>query len=64
MKATNLSSAQTIRKVLGYIKRYWFLLALSIFFAAVTVILTLYAPILIGYGVDKIVGKGNVDLTA
>ena len=61
MKATNLSSAQTIRKVLGYIKRYWFLLALSIFFAAVTVILTLYAPILIGYGVDKIVGKGNVD---
>ncbi len=51
----------TIKKVLDYIKKYKILVALSLIFAAVTVALTLYVPILIGRAVDFIIGKGNVD---
>lgn len=51
----------TIARILKYIKRYRFLVALSLICAAVSVVLTLYAPILIGHGVDKIVGPGEVD---
>lgn len=51
----------TIKKVLNYIKKYKVLVALSLIFAAVTVALTLYVPILTGRAVDFIVGKGNVD---
>ena len=39
----------------------WFLLLLSILTALVTVVGTLYIPILIGNGVDMAVGTGNVD---
>ncbi len=51
----------TLGKVLRYIKRYWFYLALSLIFAAVTVTLTLYLSILIGRAVDMIVKAGEVD---
>ena len=51
----------TIKKVLNYIKKYKVLVALSLIFAAVTVALTLYVPILTGRAVDFIVGKGKVD---
>lgn len=51
----------TIKKVLNYIKHYWALSLLSLLFAAITVALTLYVPILIGKGVDCILSKGNVD---
>ena len=51
----------TITKVLDYIKKYKILVALSLIFAAVTVALTLYVPILTGRAVDFIIGKGNVD---
>lgn len=51
----------TLGKVLRYIKRYWFYLTLSLIFAAVTVTLTLYLPILIGRAVDMIVKAGEVD---
>lgn len=51
----------TVKKVLSYIKRYRLLLALSIFFATGTVILTLYVPILIGNAIDLMVGRGRVD---
>lgn len=50
-----------IRKILQRIKKYWFFVVLSILFAAVTVVLTLYVPILIGDAINKIVGKGAVD---
>lgn len=53
--------SDTLLKVLVYIKRYIGLLILSLIFAAVTVALTLYIPILIGNGVDCIISKGNVD---
>ncbi len=51
----------TFRKILHYIKRYWFFVAMSLIFAAVTVALTLYFPILTGQAVDQILGPGRVD---
>ncbi|MCH5256377.1 MAG: ABC transporter ATP-binding protein [Lachnospiraceae bacterium] len=53
--------AETFNKVLRYIRKYWIYLALSIVAATVTVALTLYLPILIGYAVDLIIEKGLVD---
>lgn len=52
---------QTILRVLHYIKKYWFFLAVSIVMAAVTVTLTLYLPILTGRAIDLILDKGQVD---
>lgn len=51
----------TLKKVFSYIGKYKYFLILSMIFAAVTVGLTLYAPILIGKAIDCIVGKGDVD---
>lgn len=51
----------TMGKVLIYIRRYWLLVGLSLFLAAVTVVLTLYVPILTGDAVDLLLGKGEVD---
>ena len=48
-------------KVLGYIRRYWIYLGISIMMAALTVGLTLYVPILVGDAIDLIIGKGLVD---
>ncbi len=52
---------QTIKKVLSFLKKYWALELLSLLFAAVSVILTLYLPILTGDAVDLIVASGLVD---
>lgn len=51
----------TMGKVLNYIRKYWFLVGLSLVLAAVTVALTLYVPILTGDAVDLLLGKGSVD---
>ncbi len=51
----------TMRRVLHYIRKYWFLVGLSLVLAAVCVVLTLYVPILTGDAVDLIVEKGLVD---
>lgn len=51
----------TIKKVIYLLKPYLPILILSLGFAVVTVLCTLYAPILIGQGVDLILGKGKVD---
>ncbi len=50
-----------IRRVLAYIKPYRIQVGSMLFFAMVTVGTTLYAPVLIGQGVDQIVGAGEVD---
>lgn len=50
-----------LKQVLGYIRKYWLLVGLSVVLAAVTVVLTLYIPILTGDAVDLILDKGNVD---
>lgn len=55
---------QIIKKVLSYIGRYKFLLALSIVCAAASSLLSLYVPILVGQTIDYIIGPGNVDFAA
>jgi len=54
---------ETLKKVLRYIRRYWFLLAVSIVMATVTVALTLYFPILTGRVIDQIIGPSQVDFS-
>ena len=60
-KATQMA---TLKQVLNYIRKYWLLVGLSLVLAAVTVILTLYVPILTGDAVDLLLGKGAVDFGA
>ena len=52
---------KTLGKVMKYIKKYRIRVVMSLIFAAVTVITTLYLPILTGNAVDLMVEKGKVD---
>lgn len=56
-----MNNKGTIKKVWGYIKKYRVYLSLSLFFAAVTVALTLYVPIIAGDAIDNIAGSGDVN---
>ena len=56
-----MTQKETIKKVLHYIRRYRFFLIASLVLALITVVLTLYVPILTGQAVDLIVGQGQVD---
>ena len=51
----------TLKKLFRYAKRYTPLFVLSVLFAAVTVVTTLYLPILTGNAIDYIVAPGKVD---
>lgn len=55
------SNKSTMNRVLFCIKKYKSAVLISIVFAAISVALTLYVPILIGHGIDVIIGQGNVD---
>ena len=55
------SQKATLKKVFQYIKKYRGYLIFSIVLAALTVVSTLYIPILIGDAVDFIVDAGKVD---
>ena len=59
-----MKKKNTMRKLLRYLKKYWLLLILSLLFAALTVAMTLYLPILIGQAVDLIVAPGQVEFSA
>lgn len=52
---------ETIHKILVYIRHYWWLILGSLFCAAVSVVFTLYLPILTGYAVDVMIERGRVD---
>lgn len=56
-----MTQKETLKKVLRYIRKYWFYLIVSLLLALLTVALTLYVPILTGQAVDRIMGKGTVD---
>jgi len=60
-KNGNKGQMQTMKKVLRYIRKYWFFLLCSILCAAATVTLTLYVPILTGDAIDYILEPGKVD---
>ena len=59
-----MKKRNTMRRLLRYLKKYWLLLILSLLFAALTVAMTLYLPILIGQTVDLIVAPGQVEFSA
>ena len=59
-----MKKRNTMRRLLRYLKKYWLLLILSLLFAALTVAMTLYLPILIGQAVDLIVAPGQVEFSA
>ena len=52
------------RRLLGYVRPHRVSFAASFLSAAVSVILQLYTPILIGEGIDQIVAAGRVDFDA
>lgn len=58
-----MKKKSTIRKILNYIKKYRWLMLLSILLAALTVVLTLYVPILVGKAIDCIVAPGKVNFS-
>lgn len=50
----------TLSRVMKLIRPYWLLLVISLCFAVITVIASLYTPVLIGDAVDEIVAPGDV----
>ena len=60
-KKMSSEQSEVLKKVLRYMRRYWFYLAISILLAAITVASTLYIRLLTGDAVDCIVSKGHVD---
>ena len=63
-KEKNVKQMDALKRVLQYIRRYWIMVGFSLVLATVTVILSLYIPILTGNAVDLLLGKGNVDFNA
>lgn len=61
VSASNMSTGDVTRRLLGYVRPYGALLAASLLSAIVGVTLQLYVPILIGRGIDCMVGAGEVD---
>lgn len=60
-KTKKQGQMRTLGKVFEYMKKYIPLLIFSLVFAAISVALTLYFPILTGRAIDLIVDKGRVD---
>ena len=58
---TEKKNHDTMKKVLQLIRPYMHYLILSLIFAAISVALTLYAPILSGNAIDLVLSKGHVD---
>lgn len=53
-----------LKRLLSFTRPYLSYLALALFFAVVSVSMTLYAPVLTGRAVDLVAGKGAVDFQA
>ncbi len=64
MEQNKAFKQETVKKVLRYVRGYWYYLAASILLALLVVVLTLCVPRLTGNAVDCIVGKGQVDFAA
>lgn len=58
--STPKSSASAIKRILEYLSRRRALILLSILCAGVITVLTLYIPILVGYGIDTMIDRGAV----
>ncbi len=58
------SQLKTLRRVLKYTAHSRGYIIISLIFALISVVLTLYLPVLSGNAVDQIVGKGQVNFAA
>ncbi|MBO7374813.1 MAG: ABC transporter ATP-binding protein [Lachnospiraceae bacterium] len=56
-----MKDKSTFSFLIKYVFKKWFLLATSIICALVTVVGSLYIPILSGHGIDLVIEKGSVD---
>ena len=54
----------TLKKVLLRLRPYWITLIISMILATISVLVSLYIPILVGQAIDQIISKGNVNFTA
>lgn len=63
-KVKNTDAKATLARVLVLIKAQLPLLVLSLVFAVITVIATLYTPVLIGNAIDQIITAGQVNFDA
>lgn len=63
-KKYGASQKETVFQILRYIRRHAVLVVLSIVFAAITVVSTLYLPILTGDAIDDMLGAGRVNFDA
>lgn len=55
------SKSGDIKSILRYLRPYTLLVVVSVIFAAASVVLTLYVPILVGDAIDCIIAAGKVD---
>ncbi len=60
---TKEQTRSTLLRLTPFIGKYWLALLLSIIFAATSVVLQLYAPILFGDAIDQILGVNNVNFS-
>lgn len=51
----------TIFRTIGYLKKYWYLLVIAILFALINSTFEIFIPLIIGKGIDHIIGVGQVD---
>ena len=59
-----MKNKSVLKKVFAYIGRYKYLLFISLLFAALSVALTLYVPVLVGNAIDFIIDRNNVDFVS
>lgn len=62
--ADQKSQSKTLKKVLLRLRPYWLALIASIVLSTISVLVSLYIPILVGQALDHIIGKNNVDFAA
>ena len=55
---------ETLKKVMHYVRSYWYYLVASILLALAVVVLTLSVPLLTGDAIDCIIGVDKVDFAA
>ena len=60
-KASGKQNMAVIKKLIGYAGVYKPLLFLSVLLSVLSAVFALYIPVLIGEGIDCIIGRGNVD---
>ena len=58
------TQSATLKKVLLRLRPYWAALIASMVLATVSVLVSLYIPILVGQAIDHIIDKGNVNFAA